>query len=95
MYNPRVSFDGSDSDRSFSEDTAEPSAASEDNVYDGSDYDPPFCNDFHDSHMEVHKEFWDIIDSLDECYFCHNNCTVMRCPSCDVQACSYCKDKYG
>ena len=91
----RVSSDGSDPDRGFTEDTPELSVASEDNEYDDEDYDPPFCNDFHDSHMEVHREFWDIIDSEQECHFCHRVCTVMRCPNCDVQACTYCKDGYG
>ena len=95
MAFPRVSYDGSDPDRGFTEETPEPSVAGEDNEYDDEDYDPPFCNDFHDSHLEVHRGFWDIIDSEHECNFCHKVCTVMRCPSCDVQACTYCKDRYG
>ena len=94
MANPSVSYDDSDPDRGFTEDTPEPWATDEDNDYDDEDYDPPFCNDFHDSHLEVHREFWDIIDSWHECNFCHQVRTVMRCPSCDVQACSYCKDRY-
>ena len=95
MAIPRVSYDGSDPDRGFTEETPEPSVTGEDKDYDDEDYDPPFCNDFHDSHLEVHRGFWDIIDSEHECNFCHKVCTVMRCPSCDVQACTYCKDRYG
>lgn len=95
MANPRVSYDDSDPDRGFTEGTPEPSIAGDNNDYDDEDYDPPFCIDFHDSHMEVHREFWDIIDSWHECNFCHRVCTVMRCPKCDAQACAYCKDRFG
>ena len=88
---PRVSYDDSDPDRGFTEDAAEPLVAQEE--YHGhGDYD--LHND-HRSHMEVHRGFWDIVDSEDECDFCRNICTVMQCPSCDVQACAYCKDTYG
>lgn len=92
---PRVSYDGSDPDRGFTEDTPEPSISGGDDDYDDEGYHPPFCNDFHDSHMEVHREFWDIIDSSHECNFCHKVCTVMRCPKCYVQLCAYCKDSKG
>ena len=92
VANLRVSYDDSDPDQGFTEDAPEPWVAGQDGNYDQSDHDPRFCTDFHDAHMEVHKEFWDIIDSEHECYFCHNICTVMRCPSCDVQACSHCKN---
>ena len=91
----RMSYDGSDPDRGFTEITPAPSIADDDNDYDDKDYDPPFCNDFHDMHMEVHREFWDIIDSWHECNFCHEDCTVMQCPKCDVQACASCKDAHG
>ena len=91
----RVSYDSSDPDRGFTEDTPEPSVAGEEDDYGHDDGDVPFHSTYHDSHMEVHREFWDIVDSEDECNFCRNICTVMRCPSCDVQACAYCKDVYG
>lgn len=92
---PRVMYDGFDPGRRSDENMPKPSVAGDDIDYIDEDYDPPYCNDFHDSHMDVHKEFWEIIDSCHECNFCHKFCTVMRCPNCDVQACSYCKDKYG
>ena len=57
-----MSHDGSGPDRGFTGETPEPSIVGNDHVYDDEDYDPPFCNDFHDSHMEVHREFWDILD---------------------------------
>ena len=95
VASPRVSQDGFDPDQRFTEDTPGPSLADENNFNDDEGYDPPFCNNFHDSHMEVHREFWDIIDSCHQCDFCDRFCTVMRCPNCDVQACSYCKDTYG
>ena len=94
VASPRVSQDGFDPNRGFTEYTPEPSVADE-KKHDEGDYDPPFCNDFHDLHLEVHREFWDIIDSCHQCDFCSRFCTVMRCPSCDAQACSYCKDTYG
>ena len=92
---PRVSYDGSDPDRGFTEDTPEISVASEEDDYGHDEWDVPFHNSYHDSHMEVHREFWDVVDSEHECNFCRNICTVMQCPSCDVQACAYCKDMYG
>ena len=95
VANSRVSYDGSDPDRGFTEDTPEPSVAESDSDPGHEDCDPPFCNDYHDSHMEVHKEFWDIVDSEHECNFCQKFCTVMQCPACDLQACTYCKDTYG
>lgn len=95
MANPRVSYDDSDPDRGFTEHVPEPWIAGEDYDYDDEDYDPPFSNDFHDSHMEVHREFWDIIDSWQECNFCRKVCTVMRCPKCDITACAYCKNSHG
>ena len=55
---PRVSYDGSDPDRGFTEDTPEPPISGGDDDYDHEGYHPPFCNYFHDSHMEVHREFW-------------------------------------
>lgn len=55
VTNPRVSYDGSDPDRGFTEATPEPSIAGDDDDDSDEDYDPPFCNDFHDSHMEVHR----------------------------------------
>ena len=91
----RVNYDGSDPDRGFTEDTPEPSFTGDDYDYGDEEYDPPFRNDFHDSHMEVHREFWDIIDSCHECSFCMAEGTVMRCPRCDVQACASCKGAYG
>ena len=90
---PRMNYDGFDPDRGFTGDTSKASIAGDDDDYDGEDYDPPFYNAFHDSHMEVHRDFWDIIDSYHECHFCHKVCMVMRCPKCDAQACAYCKDK--
>ena len=90
-----MSHDGSGPDRGFTGEMPEPSIVGNDHDYDDEDYDPPFCNDFHDSHMEVHREFWDILDFWHECSFCHRVCTVMRCPKCDAQACAYCKDRYG
>ena len=95
VASPRVSRDGFDPDQGLTEYTPEPSLADDHKIYDEGDYDPPFCNDFHDSHLEVHREFWDIIDAYHQCDFCRRFCTVMRCPSCDAQACSYCKDTYG
>ena len=93
---PTASYDGSDPDRGFTEDTPERSRVGDDdnNTSDWND-NPTSCNDFHDSHMEVHREFWDIIDSSHECDLCHNLCAVLRCPKCDVQACAYCKDTHG
>ena len=91
---PRVNYEGSDPDRGCTEDTPKPSIVDEEDECQG-DYDLPFCNDYHVSHMEVHRDFWDIVDSEHECNFCRNFCTVMRCPSCDVQACAYCKDAYS
>ena len=55
MNSPGVSYDGSDPDQGFTEYTPESSDAGEDYDYDDEGYDPPFCNDFHDSHMEVHR----------------------------------------
>lgn len=52
---PKVSYDGSDPDRGFTEDTPESSIDGDNHDYDDEHYDPPFCNDFHDSHMEVHR----------------------------------------
>ena len=95
MSEPMMSFDSSDPDRGFTKDTPELSITGDDDEYDDKDYDPPFRNDLHDSHMEVHREFWDIIDDWHECNFCQKVCTVMQCPACDVQACAYCKDSYG
>ena len=91
----RVSYDGSDPDRGFTEGMPEPSVASEEDCYGHDDGDVPFHSTYHDSHLEVHREFWDFVDSEHECNFCRNICTVMQCPSCDVQACAYCKDVYG
>ena len=91
----RVSYDDSDPDRGFTEGTPEPSVASEEDDYGHKDWDMPFHSTYHDLHLEVHREFWDIVDSEHECNFCRNICTVMQCPSCDVQACAYCKDVYG
>ena len=93
--NPTVSYDSSDPDRGFTEDTPGPSIDGEDSDYIDSNYDSPFCNDLHDSHVEVHREFWDFSESQHECYFCHSICTVMQCPNCDVQACSHCKNTHG
>ena len=91
----RVSYDGSDPDRGFTEGTPEPSVAGKEDDYGHDDRDVPFHSTYHDSHMEVHREFWDIVDSEHECSFCRSICTVMQCPSCDVQACAYCKDVEG
>lgn len=91
----RVSYDGSDPDRGFTEGTPEPSVPSKEDDHGHEDWDVPFHSTYHDSHMEVHREFWDIVDSEHECNFCRNIGTVMQCPSCKVQACAYCKDVYG
>ena len=92
---PRVSYDDSDPDRGFTEGTPEPSVASEEDNHCLEDWDMPFHSTYHDSHVEVHREFWDIVDSEHECNFCRKIGTVMQCPSCEVQACAYCKDVYG
>ena len=55
VADPKLSFNGSDPDQGFTEDTAKSSVDGHDNDYDDEDYDPPICNDFHDSHMEVHR----------------------------------------
>ena len=91
----RVSYDDSDPDRGFTEDTPEPSVVGKEDDYGHEDWDVPFHSTHHDSHLEVHRGFWDIVDSERECNFCRNMGTVMQCPSCEVQACAYCKDVYG
>ena len=91
----RVSYDDSDPDRGFTEGTPEPSVAGEEDDYGHDEGDVAFDSTYHDSHKEVHREFWDIVDCEDECNFCRRICTVMRCPSCEVQACGHCKDAYG
>ena len=95
MASLRVSYDGSNPDRGFTEGTPEPSVAGEEDDSGHEDRDWPSHSTYHDSHMEVHREFWDIVDSEHECNFCRKICTVMQCPSCDMQACAYCKDVYG
>lgn len=90
----RVNYDGSDPDRGFTEDTPEPSVTGEEDDCGHGDWDMPLYSVPHGSHMEVHGEFWDIVDSEHECNFCRHICTVMQCPSCKVQACAYCKDAY-
>ena len=92
---PGVTYDSSDPDQGFTEDTPEPSVARGSDSYGHDSYKKPFCNDYHDSHVEVHREFWEIIDTERECEICQKFCTVMQCPACDLRACTYCKDTYG
>lgn len=95
VASPGVTYDGSDPDRGFTEDTPDPSVAGGDDNYGHDNYEKPFVNGCHNFHIEVHREFWDIIDSEHECEVCQYFGTVMQCPACDLKACTYCKDTYG
>lgn len=74
---PRVSYDSSDPDRGFTEDTPESSVAANDNNYNGENYDPRFCNAFHHLHMEVHRKCTFRSNSFPIEYFILNSKTCL------------------
>lgn len=87
-----VNFDDSDPDRGCT-------VSSYDGYHMPGEHEPDPATatllDFHSHHMDAHKDFWDIEPDWQDCCFCGTSSTVMRCPECELLACSYCKSSRG
>ena len=45
----------------------------------------------HLTHVDVHQDFWEVVEDEQRCCMCDTEGTLLQCPGCAVQACQTCK----